>query len=88
MPLNLESFLVVSWVLSHGLLIGTYEEGSFEVEEYHVQYSGYFYRYRLYYEYRRLTWTTPAGEIRPCTQKTRLLTGITSYSGSDCGAVV
>ena len=83
MPLNLDDFMVVVWVLAHGILMDTHREGSFEIEEYHVQYSGYFYRYRLYYQYRRLTWTTPAGEIRPCTQDTRLLTGISSFSGSD-----
>jgi len=83
MSLHLDDFLAVSWVLSNGVLLDMHREGSFEIEEYHVQYSGYFYRYRLYYEYRRLTWTTPAGEIRPCTQDTRLLTGISSHSGSE-----
>lgn len=33
-------------------------------------------RYEFIYEMRQLTWTTPAGEVRPCINKTKVLTGL------------
>jgi hypothetical protein len=81
-----EEFLLASWVERNGALTGRYREGSFEVWEYRVSYDSYFYAYRVYYRYRRFTWTTPAGEVRPCSQDTRLLVGVTCAGGrSDLG---
>lgn len=33
-------------------------------------------RYEMVYEMKLGTWTTPAGEVWPCTQKTKVLTGL------------
>jgi len=33
-------------------------------------------RYDFIYEMKLGTWTTPAGEVRPCINKTRVLTGL------------
>lgn len=33
-------------------------------------------RYEMVYEMKLGTWTTPSGEVRPCKNKTKVLTGL------------
>lgn len=52
--------------------VGEKTEGESIVEEY----ERIGVRYGFIYEMRYGTWVTPAGEVRPCTQKTKILVGL------------
>lgn len=60
------------YVKSYGWFVGERVEGDSVVEEYELD----GIRYDLFFEHKRFTWTTPAGEVRPCKEKTRVLVNL------------
>lgn len=72
MALTPSEFVKADYARRYAWYIGERGEGEYGVEEYELD----GIHYDLYYEWRYGTWTTPAGEVRPCTQQTRVLTAL------------
>lgn len=73
--LNSKMWLTATTVTSQAWLVDEWKEGETRVEAY--EWEGW--RYELLYEYRQYTWTTPSGEIRPCSQLNEALVWLREF---------
>ena len=72
MALTAKEWPLVDLVLGWAWLVQVRREGKVVYKDYLLD----GVQYTLVYEYKRLTWTTPAGEIRPCIRDSCVLTDL------------